>query len=153
MSTTLARDVMTPNVQYVHPFDNVSQIAKVMVKAGISAVPVCDNGHIVGIISEGDLMAPFTEKRKLQRDWWLSILAEGTTLAKDFLEYIDAYNLTAQDLMKKDVIVGRADMTLAQIAQLLQEHHIKRVPIVENGLMVGIVSRADLIRSYAHGHS
>lgn len=151
MPTLLARDIMTKNVQYADLNDHVPTIAKIMARNAISAVPVCENHKVVGIISEGDLMRPFTKKKQIQRDWWLSLLAEGTELSSEFMNYIDQNNLTAKQLMNTKVITATPETPISEIAQMLDENHIKRVPIIQDEKMVGIVSRADLIRAYARG--
>jgi CBS domain-containing protein len=148
--TIYAGSIMTRTVVSAGPDDTVSTIAALFTKNGISAVPVCDkDGTLLGIISEGDLMRPFGEANKLHRDWWLGMLAEGELLAPEFLDYLRVDRRRARDLMTKDVITATDDTHVDKIADLLQRHRIKRVPIVKNGKVVGIVSRADLIRALA----
>jgi CBS domain-containing protein len=85
----------------------------------------------------------------LRRDWWLGLLAEGTDLAPEFLDYMRLDNRLARDLMTSPAITASEDTSGSEIADLLQHHHIKRVPIVKDGKVVGIVSRADLVRALA----
>ncbi len=67
----------------------MAKIAKLLSDHGISAVPICgEQGQLLGMVSEGDLMRPFGQENALRRDWWLSLLAEGTELAPAFLDYI-----------------------------------------------------------------
>ncbi|MDR3538575.1 MAG: CBS domain-containing protein [Acetobacteraceae bacterium] len=145
-----ASDVMTRNVVTVPPDASVAQVASVMTKHGISAVPVCEaGGTVVGMLSEGDLMRAFGKKHALRRDWWLNLLAEGEKLAPEFIDYMRADHRRAADLMTGRVVTAKEDTTLPEIADLLFEHRIKRVPIVRDGVLVGIVSRADIIRAVA----
>jgi CBS domain-containing protein len=103
----------------------------------------------VGMISEGDLMRPFGAENALRRSWWLNVLAEGTELAPAFLDYVRADHRSAKDLMTAPVITAPYDATAPELADLLARHHIKRVPIIRDGKLVGIVSRADLVRAVA----
>ena len=146
-----AASIMTRDVITVSPDDTVAEVAKVMTEHGISAMPVCDKeGRLVGMISEGDLMRPFGEKHALRRAWWLDLLAEGTELAPEFLDCLRADHHKARDLMTKEVVTATETTSAAEIADLLSEHRVKRVPIVRDGAIVGIVSRANLIRALAH---
>ena len=145
-----AADIMTRHVVTVRPEATVAEVAKAMTEHGISALPVCDaNGKLVGMISEGDLMQPFGEKNQLRRSWWLNLLAEGTELAPEFENYLRLDQHQAKDLMKRDVVTADEKTPVARIADLLWEHRIKRVPIVRDGKIVGVVSRADLVHALA----
>jgi CBS domain-containing protein len=146
-----AANIMTRDVITVSPDATVAEAAKVMTEHAISAMPVCDKeGRLVGMVSEGDLMRPFGEKHALRRAWWLNLLAEGTELAPEFLDCLRMDRHRVRDLMTKDVVTATETTKAVEIADLLSEHHIKRVPIVRNGEVVGIVSRANLIRTLAH---
>ena len=85
----------------------------------------------------------------MRREWWLNLVAEGTALADDFLDYLRLDRHSVQDLMNPNVITASESATLPQIADLLSKHRIKRVPILRDGKLVGIVSRADIIRALA----
>jgi CBS domain-containing protein len=144
--TVYAESIMTRTVVTAGPEDTVRTLGALFTKHGISAVPVCDrDGTLLGVVSEGDLMRPFGEANKLRRDWWLGLLAEGTELAPEFLDYLRLDNRRARDLMTAPAITATENTSINEIADLLQRHRIKRVPIVKNGKVIGIVSRADLI--------
>jgi CBS domain-containing protein len=143
-----ALQIMTQNVVSVKPGDEIPSIAAVLAKHGISAAPVVDdNGKLLGIVSEGDLMRPFCGKTMARRTWWLDLLAEGERLAPEFLDYISADHHSAADLMTKNVITAEETTPIPEIADLLMAHKIKRVPILKEGRVVGIVSRADIVRA------
>jgi CBS domain-containing protein len=145
-----AHALMTSNVLTVSPDDTVATIAGIFAAHNISAVPVCDKaGTLLGMVSEGDLMRPFAESNDLRRSWWLSLLAEGADLAPDFVEYVRRDRLRARDLMTAPVVTATESTTLPQLSELMTRHRIKRVPIVRDGRMVGIVSRADLVRAFS----
>jgi len=145
-----AASIMTRKVITVRPEATVAEISKVLSQHGISAVPVCDNdGRLVGMVSEGDLMRPFAKANALRRSWWLGMIAEGTDLAPEFVDYLRLDRHCARDLMTKEVVSAREDTRVTEIADLLATRHIKRVPIVREGKLVGIVSRADIVAALA----
>jgi len=150
MSITAA-DIMTRDVIVAKPGDSVKAVAQLLADHDISAVPVCDeSGNPIGMVSEGDLMRPFGQENALRRAWWLTLLAEGTDLAPNFVDYIRADRRQARDLMTKPVISAADTMTVPELADLITAHKIKRLPILREGRLVGIVSRSDIVRALAH---
>jgi len=147
-----ARDVMTTTVVSVRLDTPTREVAKLLSDKGISAVPVLDTaGAPVGMISEGDLIGRDEAAREARRDWWLTLLAEGEELSRDFLATLHAPERTARDVMVSPVITADEDTEISDIAKSLTVHRIKRVPVVRDGRVVGIVSRADLVRALAMG--
>jgi CBS domain-containing protein len=145
-----AADIMTTKVKTVRPEASVAEIARLLSDNEISAVPVCDaQGQVLGMLSEGDLLRPVGKEHATKRAWWLNILAEGTDLAPSFLECISVENQRAGNLMVGPAITALPETTVPELADLLVRHHIKRVPIMSGGKIVGIVSRADLVRALA----
>jgi CBS domain-containing protein len=145
-----AEAIMTREVVTACPSDTVSQVAEILCRHAISAVPICnDRGNVLGILSEGDLMRPFGQANATSRSWWLNLLAEGSELAPSFLDYVRMDRRTARDLMSTPAITATAKTTVPELADLLARHNIKRVPIVQNGRLIGIVSRADILRALA----
>ena len=142
-----ARDVMAYPVFTVRPDAPVKEVAVLLLEKRISAVPVVDkHGKLVGIVSEGDLIhrpEAGTEKR---RSWWLHLVTGSGVLAAD---YVKANSLTIAEVMTKKVVTAGPETRLEEIAALLEKHAIKRVPIVEDGKPVGIVSRANLVQAVA----
>jgi CBS domain-containing protein len=148
--TLTAADIMTKNVKTVRPDASVAEIARLLCDNQISAVPVCDaQGQVAGMLSEGDLLRPVGKEHAAKRAWWLNLLAEGTDLAPSFLEGISMENQRASALMVSPVVTASPDNSVPELADLLMRHHIKRLPILHDGKLVGIVSRADLIRALA----
>jgi CBS domain-containing protein len=142
-----ARDVMVSPVITVKPSPSVREAAKTFLERRISAVPVVDDyGKLVGIISEGDLMHRSEAGTERQRSWWLLQLTEDETLAA---EYVKAHARKVADVMTRHVITASPDTPLHDIATLLERNSIKRVPIVRDGQLVGIVSRANLVQAVA----
>jgi CBS domain-containing protein len=143
-----ARDVMTATVVSVGPETATREIAKLLRDHGISAVPVVDAlGAPTGMVSEGDLIGRDETDREARRDWWLTLLAEGRTLSADFLASLHAPQSRACDVMTAPVVTVAEDTEISDIARSLTAHRIKRVPVLREGRIVGIVSRADLVRA------
>jgi CBS domain-containing protein len=143
-----ASDIMTRKVVTVGPDDLVKDIAAVLSAHTISAVCVCDEaGRLLGIVSEGDLMQPFGSAKMLKRGWWLDLLAEGNDLAPDFLDYLKTDRRRASDLMSSPVVTASEDTPASELADLMTSHRIKRVPIMHAGKLVGVVARADIVRT------
>ena len=144
-----AHDVMVSPVITVKPTSSVRDVAKLLLERRVSAVPVVDDGgKIVGIVSEGDLLHRGEAGTERQYAWWLRLLATDEALAA---EYVKAHARGVADIMTRKVITASPDTPLHEIAKLLEKNAIKRVPIVRNGQLVGIVSRANLIQAVAGG--
>ena len=143
-----ARDVMTTNVAMVSPDTPTREVAKLLLARRISAVPVvAAGGEPVGMVSEGDLVGRDASERAARRDWWLELLAEGTTLSPTFRQFVEGADRPVSEVMTTPVVTVGEDTEVGEIARLLEEHRIKRVPVVRGGRVVGIVSRADLLRA------
>lgn len=139
-----AKDVMTAKVETVQPDTEVIEIAQRLIARNISAVPVVDSkGQVVGIVSEGDLIHHAEDAPGRQPSWWIRLFAESQDRAP---EYVQSHGLLASDVMTHAVISIDEDTVLADIAETLEKHHIKRVPVVRDGKLVGIVSRANLLQ-------
>jgi len=149
-----AAAIMARAVVTVGPDDTVGLVAKVLSDHRISAVPVvAPDGALLGMISEGDLMRPFGQENALRRDWWLRLIAEGTDLSQEFLDYIRLDLHRVRDLMTSNVITASETTRIGELADLLARHRIKRVPILRDGKLTGIVSRADIVRALAREDS
>ena len=145
-----ARDVMVSPVISVKPSCTVKEVAKTLLERRISAVPVVDDsGKLAGIVSEGDLMHRAEIGTQRRHSWWLRVLTGDDALAA---EYTKAHARTVADVMTRDVITASPDTPLHEIAALLERHSIKRVPIVKDSELVGIVSRANLLQALASSH-
>jgi CBS domain-containing protein len=147
-----ARDVMTAKVISVGPDQPTRKIAQLLLDHGISAVPVVNSdGTPIGMVSEGDLIGRNEPERLARHDWWLSFFTHDQKLHDDLKARMQATDRTAWDVMTAPVVTVAEDTEIGQIAQLLTIHHIKRVPVLHDGAIVGIVSRADLLRAVADG--
>lgn len=138
-----ARDIMTTRVITVEPDTTIDEVAKRLLENRISAVPVVDaGGHLVGVVSEGDLMRRTETETERHPSWWLSLLLLPEENAVD---YVRTHGRHAKDVMTRKVITVGEDASLEEIAETLEKHRIKRVPVVNQSKLVGIVSRANLL--------
>jgi CBS domain-containing protein len=136
-----ASDVMTKQVVTVNPDTSVREVARILLSNRISAVPVVDSeGHPLGMLSEGDLMRRAESGTEDRHSWWLSLVADQRAES-----FVTSHGLHAKDLMTREVISVSEDISLEEVATLLERRRIKRVPVVRDGKLVGIVSRANLL--------
>ena len=143
-----ARDVMTLGVYTVKPTTSVKDVARLFMQRRISAVPVVDDqGKIIGIVSEGDLLHRSEISTQRRHPWWLDLMVRDEVL--DAEEYIKAHAKQVADIMTRNVITAETDTPLQEIAEILEKYTIKRLPIVRDGRLVGIVSRANLVQAIA----
>lgn len=149
-SQLTARDIMTREAITVFPHTSLRYVAKLLAEHHISGVPVVDDQHLlVGIVSEGDLLEWADEPSEKQA-WWLNMLADGFELAPDFLDVVRSEREKVRTVMKTDVATVAETTPVADIAKLLVAKSIKRVPVVHGRKVVGMVTRADLIRALAN---
>ena len=147
-----ARDIMSKTVVSVYPDTSTREIARLLLDKGISAVPVVDNnGAAIGIVSESDLIRPDRAAREAWRQSWLEIFAEGEPLAPELLAWLQSQSHTARVVMSAPVVTVSEDTEVSEIARVLHAHQIKRVPVVRDGRVTGIVARDDLVRVLASG--
>jgi CBS domain-containing protein len=139
-----ASQAMTRSVVTVSADATVFAAADILLGSRISAAPVVDaDGKVVGIVSEADLMNRPEVGTVPAKSWLQRLLADNAFLARD---YIRSHSHRVADVMTKEVITATEHTQLAEIAKLMERHHIKRVPIVRDGKVVGIVSRANLLQ-------
>ncbi len=142
-----ARDVMVAPVITVKPSTTVKEVAELFLGKRISAAPVIDNqGKLIGVVSEGDLLHRVEAGTEQHHSWWLEGFIGNNTLAA---EYVKAHGRSVSDVMTRNVITASPQTPLHEVATLMEKNAIKRVPILENGQLVGIVSRANLIQAVA----
>jgi CBS domain-containing protein len=146
------RDVMTSRLETAKGETPVQELAHMMLTKRISGVPVVDdNGKLQGIVSEGDLMrrTEVGTDGQAHRSWWLKMFADPADEARD---YIKTHGATAADVMSRGAISVSPEDDIGKVALLLEKHQIKRAPVLQDGRLVGIVSRSDLLRGLAtHG--
>lgn len=142
-----AGDLMTHCVVTIAPEASVSEAIARMISHQVSGMPVVDDdGRLVGIVSEGD----FLRRHELHTDGpprrWLELLQGPGAPAED---YARSHGLTVDEVMSREVVSVGPDAELREIVRLMDEHAVKRVPVIEDGRVVGIVTRADLMSALA----
>ena len=142
-----AKDIMTTEVISVSSDTSVQDIAGILLTHRISAVPVVDaKNRVIGIVSEGDLMRRTENETEARQSWWLEALFSAEDKAA---AYIKSHGMIAEDVMTRDVAAVAENTPVAEIAALLEKRHVKRAPVLRDGKLVGIVSRANLLQGLA----
>ncbi|MGO4338487.1 CBS domain-containing protein [Labrys sp. KB_33_2] len=140
-------DVMTRNVVSVTPQATLSQAIDAMVRAHISGLPViAEDGRLAGILSEGDLLRRPELGTEKPRASWFSALFKAGHLAQ---AYAQTHGRRVDDIMTRDVVVVDQNERIEEAVLLMEQHGIKRLPVVEDGRVIGLLSRADLVRVLA----
>ncbi len=142
-----ARDVMTSPAITLSENATVKEAAALMGERHVSAIPIVDGSDkIVGIVSEGDLFQRRELGTERHRFWWLDLFANPVEADRTYLK--ETANLLSS-VMTRDVITVGEMTPLSEIADVLAQKHVKRVPVVDGDRLVGIVSRADIVRAFA----
>lgn len=142
-----ASDVMTKDLITVTPETSVREIAAMMTEKRVSGLPVVGaNGRLVGIISQTDLLHRAETGTERRHKWWLHVFQDADSLAR---EYAKAHGLKAKDVMSATVITVDVNTELKDVADLLEKRKLKRVPVVREGQLAGIITRGDLVRALA----
>ncbi len=141
-----ASDVMTRNTATLHTDASLGEAIGVMLGRGVSGLPIVDQqGNLVGVLTEGDLLRRVevgTSERR-QFAWWDVLRSTGLSAE----EYVRTHSRKVGDLMTRDPATVTEGTSLEEIVELMERRHIKRLPVVREGKVVGIVSRADLLRA------
>jgi len=140
-------DVMTQEVFSVPPEGAISDAAKIMLKERISGLPVINAAHkLVGIVTEGDLLRRTETGTEKKRSHWLEFIVNPGTLA---VEYVHSHGRKVGEVMTSDVVTATEDTALEQAVELMEQRHVKRLPVVRDGRVVGIIARANLLHALA----
>lgn len=142
-----AADIMSTGVVTVGPDAPIGEAARLMLQHRISGLPVVDaHGTLAGIVTEGDLLRRAELGTERRRPRWLELILMPGTLAED---YVRSHGRRVEEVMSWEVATVAPDTPLAEVVALMQRRRIKRVPVVDGGKLVGMISRADLIRALA----
>jgi len=141
-------EIMTHPVISVTPETAIAEVARLMLQHRISGLPVVDrSGAVVGIVTEGDLLRRTETGTQRHHARWVEFLIAPGRLAR---EYSDANARKVGEVMTEEVATLAPQDTLDEVVRLMESHHIKRLPVISAGRLVGIVSRANLIRALMH---
>lgn len=143
-----ASDVMTRTVISVEPDTELREVVDILLKHRISGVPVVDNEKVLGFVGVGDLLHRHeigTDRTPDERRWWQRLLQADAGPAA----YVRSHGGHARDVMNRQVACVEEDTPLSRLATIFEERGIRRVPVLREGRMVGLVTRADLVRALA----
>jgi CBS domain-containing protein len=141
----IVSDVMTRKVLSVKPEETVEHAANLMLRHGISGLFVVDDkGVLVGVITEGDLLRRDEIGTQRYRPWWLRMLVSP---GKQALDFTHTHGRRVSDVMTPSVISVESNTVLEDVVDMMEKQRIKRVGVVENGHLVGVVARSDLLRA------
>lgn len=142
-----AKDIMTTNVITASPDMGVREAAETMMSNRISALPVVDPaGKLIGIVSEGDFLRQMQTPEERRGSWWLRMFQSAEDKATD---YVKSHAKSVKDVMTTKVVAIAETDDISHIAAVLEKHRIKRAPVVKDGKVVGVVSRANLLHAIA----
>ena len=142
-----AIDVMVRDVVTVRPDTDVAEAVKLLAEHDVSALPVVNvAGNLVGVLSEADLIHRAEIGTEKQRPWWLEAVTGASTLAEEFAK---SHGKRVGEIMTDGAISVAEETPLSEIAAIFERKRIKRVPVVKDGKLVGIVSRSNLIQALA----
>jgi CBS domain-containing protein len=140
-----ARDLMSTNPVVVPPETPVTTVAELLAARGISAVPVVGpEGQPLGIVTEGDLIRRLADRPSGPLGWFLNLFRSPEPLAQ---QYLKAHGALAWEVMTTPLITVPEEASAEDVAQLMEQHRIRRVLVARDGRLVGMVSRADLLRA------
>jgi CBS domain-containing protein len=142
-----AADIMTRQVVAVSPETAIEEGARLMIEQRVSGLPVTDaNGAVVGILTEGDLLRRVETGTDKHHAGWYGLLFGPGRLAQ---EYIRSRARTVAEVMTGKIVSVAPETPLDEVVALMEVHHIKRVPVIDRGSLVGIISRANLVAALA----
>ncbi|TIP07851.1 CBS domain-containing protein [Mesorhizobium sp.] len=140
-----AEAIMTTPVIGIEPSASVADAAGLMLSKKISGLPVIRNdGALVGIVSEGDFLRRGELGTQRKRSRWLEFFVSPGRVAD---EYVHANGRRVEEVMSDDVVTASPSASLGEIVDLMTRHHVKRIPVVDGGKVVGIIAHSDLLRA------
>src|SRR5262249_20344432 len=146
-STMIVKEVMTSPVISVPSDSSITQAIQIMLQRRISGLPVIDkDGHLVGVVTEGDFLRRAENGTKRRRTPWMEFLIGPGRLAD---EYTRTHGRKVRDVMTADPVTVSEQTPLEEVVQMMEKHRIKRLPVVRGDNLVGIVSRANLLHVLA----
>ena len=142
-----ASDLMINPVITVPEGSTAQEAAALLVRHRISGAPVVDKkGKLIGMVSDGDLMHRSETHTERKRSWLGLFATSPETLAREFIK---EHSRKVTGAMTRNVVSAGPDASLSELARLMDYHSIKRVPIVDDGRLLGIVTRANLVQALA----
>jgi len=141
-------DMMTRGVLSLTPEDSVRKAAELMLRYDINGFPVLDRGKLVGMITQGDFLRRVETGTERHRPRLAEFFADPGRLAD---EYVHSHARTVGEVMTRDVVTVEEGASLDRAVELMERHHVKRLPVVKGDAMVGIISRVNLLHAFLVG--
>lgn len=152
MADLKARDIMTPDPRVIGPEAAVTEAAKIMTEEGIGALPVVEGGRMIGLVTEGDLIM---QDVKLEYPTYIDLLGGfimyPPATARFEHELKKAVAASVSDVMSEDPVTVQADASIEDVASLLAERDVSRLPVMDGESLIGIISKHDIVRAIAQG--
>ncbi|HEY3318602.1 MAG TPA: CBS domain-containing protein [Coriobacteriia bacterium] len=143
-----ARDIMTPDPVTVPPDMPVTDVARLMVEKRIGALPVLEGDELIGLVTEGDLiMADVKVEFPTYIDLLSGFIFYPPSVRRFENELKKAVGAEVKDVMTRDPITVTAEMSVEDVATLMVDRDVSRLPVLEGGKLVGIISKSDIVRS------
>jgi CBS domain-containing protein len=140
-----AKDIMTRTVATVAPGASVREAASLMTEKRVSGVPVVtSDGRVVGMLTASDLLHRVETGTEKRRSWFASFVSNPNQMAR---QYAKSHGLKVHEVMSRHVVSVHEDVSLSEVAEVLETNRMKRVPVVRDGALMGIISRGDLVRA------
>jgi CBS domain-containing protein len=138
-------EFMTTQVVTIHPDSPIRDAARLMLEHKISGLPVVDaTNHVVGIVTEHDLLRRRTDRPGSKPPHWLQLMSEPAEITNESVRFQEA---KVEEVMTRDPLTIMEDTPIDTACRLVEKRGIKRLPVVRDGRLVGIVARADLVRA------
>jgi len=142
-----ASEIMTVGVYTIKPDASVRDAARLMIEKGISGLPVVDAaGQLIGMVTEGDFLRRAETATERRRPRWLEILTGPNRLASD---YVRTHGRKLEEIMTREVVTVSPDTPVQDVVGIMEQHRIKRIPVMRYDTIIGIVSRANLVQALA----
>lgn len=143
-----AADIMTLGAATIRGDAPLPEAARLMLQFNVSGLPVVDSaGQLVGIVTEGDFLRHLEADTSQQGPRWLEFLLSPGHVAD---EYVRSHGRRVEDVMTRQVVTVSEETPIEEVVRLMELHRIKRVPVMRDNMIVGIVSRANLLRGFTH---
>ncbi|MDF2118603.1 CBS domain-containing protein [Roseiarcaceae bacterium H3SJ34-1] len=143
----LVENIMTTPVISVDPSASIQEAAALMLAHRISGLPVVRrDGTLVGMLTEGDFLRRGELGTERKRSWWLELLVSPGKIAD---EYVHTHGRKVEEVMSNNVATTPRNAPLDDVVTTMNRHNVKRLPVVENGKVIGIIARSDLLRALA----
>jgi CBS domain-containing protein len=143
--TMKVADLMTRGVLSVAPEDSVRKAAELMLRYGVTGFPVLDHGKLVGMITEGDFLRRIETDAECRHSRLAEFFADPGKLAD---EYVHSHGRMVAEVMTRDVVTISDNAPLSDAVEAMMRHHVKRLPVVREGALIGVISRVDLLHAF-----